>query len=435
MELSNGHYVVSSPFWDNGAVVDAGAVTWRNGTGSSGGLVSASNSLVGSSANDKVGNYGTCNYGGTALSNGHYVVRSSEWDNGGTTDAGAVTWRDGNSGSGAVVGAGNSLIGSSALDRVGCGGVTALSNGHYVVSSPHWSNGATASVGAATWRNGTSGSGAAVAAGNSLIGSSANDRVGAGSGMGVIALSNGHYVVASPYWNNGATQDVGAVTWRNGSSASSGLVSAANSLVGSTQFDYVGFGYFSPQGNGNYITGHVGWDNGAIVDAGAITLGFGTGGTTGAITATNSVRGTIANAGNSLRPVYDALRAQLIVARPASNIVSLLRPGAVTSISIVLDTPDPSDPGEIVTFVTTLAAAPAPSSGSVRIEANTGETCTDNTPTITGANTSEFSCQIQFATLGIRSVRAEFLGTNSHGYSLSGPESHSVAPLFADGFE
>lgn len=435
MELSNDHYVVSSPFWDNGAVVDAGAVTWRNGNTSSSGLVSASNSLVGSSANDKVGNYGPCNYGGMALTNGHYVVRSSEWDNGGMADVGAVTWRNGSSGSGAVVSAGNSLIGGSALDHVGCGGVTALRNGHYVVSSPYWSNAAISSVGAATWRNGTDGSGATVGPGNSLIGSNANDRVGSGAGIGVIALTNGHYVVASPYWNNGATLDVGAVTWRNGNSASNGLISTANSLIGTNPFDYVGFGHFSPQGNGNFIASHVGWDLGAIVDAGAMTLGFANGGTTGAVTASNSVRGTVANAGNSMRYVYDALRAQLIVGRPASNIVSLLRPGAVTSVSIVLDTPDPSDPGEVVTFVTTLAASPAPSTGSVRIEASTGEVCTDNTPTITGANTAEFSCQIPFATLGARSVRAEFLGTNSHGYSLSGAEPHGVAAVFANGFE
>ena len=53
--LSNGNYVVRSPDWDNGAVTDAGAVTWGNGTTGITGAVSAANSLVGSTADDQVG--------------------------------------------------------------------------------------------------------------------------------------------------------------------------------------------------------------------------------------------------------------------------------------------------------------------------------------------------------------------------------------------
>jgi hypothetical protein len=68
-------------------VVDAGAVTWENGIGGITGVVSALNSLVGTTASDQVG------YGGvTALSNGNYVVRSPAWDNGPVVSAGAVTW-------------------------------------------------------------------------------------------------------------------------------------------------------------------------------------------------------------------------------------------------------------------------------------------------------------------------------------------------------
>ena len=36
-------------------------------------------------------------------------------------------------------------------------GVTALTNGNYVVSSPGWTNGAAASAGAVTWGSGTAG--------------------------------------------------------------------------------------------------------------------------------------------------------------------------------------------------------------------------------------------------------------------------------------
>jgi hypothetical protein len=30
--MSNNHYVVHSPNWDNGGMVNAGALTWANGT-------------------------------------------------------------------------------------------------------------------------------------------------------------------------------------------------------------------------------------------------------------------------------------------------------------------------------------------------------------------------------------------------------------------
>ena len=53
--LSNGNYVVSSPDWTNGAAAGAGAVTWGSGTAGVSGPVSATNSLVGSTANDPVG--------------------------------------------------------------------------------------------------------------------------------------------------------------------------------------------------------------------------------------------------------------------------------------------------------------------------------------------------------------------------------------------
>jgi hypothetical protein len=429
--LSNGHYVVHSPLWDNGSVIDAGAATWRDGMSASGTVVSASNSLVGSSANDYVGVV-------YALSNGHYVVASASWDNGAVNNAGAVTWRDGNSGNGAVVGTSNSLVGSSPNDRVGWSGATALSNGFYVVNSPYWDNAGISDVGAVTWRNGSSGSaGAVVSTSNSLRGSTANDFLGWG---GSDALSNGHYVVSSRYWHSGTLVAAGAATWRNGTASSSGTVTASNSLVGGTMNDNVSdSGYdingVAAQSNGNYVVWSRTWDNSAIVDAGAISVGFGNGTASGLITAANSVRGTLANEGITMNYAYDVLRAQLIVGRPASNIVSLLRPGATTSASIVLDTPDPSDPGEVVTFVITVVASPAPSIGTVRVAADSGETCTDNAPTTTGANTVEFSCQIQFATVGARSVRAEFLGTNSHGYSGSGVELHNVAVLFANEFE
>jgi Repeat of unknown function (DUF5650) len=190
--LSNGNYVVSSGSWNNGAAASAGAVTWGSGTAGVSGPVSATNSLVGSSANDEVGNEGV-----TALSNGNYVVNSPTWDNGAATDMGAITWGSGTAGVTGPVSATNSLVGSAANDFVGGGGVTALSDGNYVVSSPNWNDGATASAGAVTWGSGTAGVSGIISTMNSAIGPVAN------SGLGTVVLDNVNGTFISPFVTDG----------------------------------------------------------------------------------------------------------------------------------------------------------------------------------------------------------------------------------------
>jgi hypothetical protein len=286
--LTNGNYVVRSPSWYNGAVYDAGAVTWGNGTTGISGVVSASNSLVGSKASDYVGIGGV-----TALTNGNYVVSSSNWDNGAIVNAGAVTWGNGTTGISGVVSASNSLVGSTASDYVGDVGVTAMTNGNYVVRSSSWDNGAVADVGAVIWCNGTTGISGVVSASNSLVGTKANNQVGSN---GVTALTNGNYVVVSSSdWANGATGRAGAVTWGNGSTGISGVVSAANSLVGSTASDQVGSSGVTALTNGNYVVRSSNWDNGAIVNAGAVTWGNGTTGISGVVSASNSQIGGVSS--------------------------------------------------------------------------------------------------------------------------------------------
>ncbi len=95
------------------------------------GFVSALNSLVGSKTSDQVGRV-------IALSNGNYLALSPNWDNGTVVDAGAVTWGNGTSGITGVISISNSLVGSSAGDRVGYSGVATLSNSNYVVGSKYW---------------------------------------------------------------------------------------------------------------------------------------------------------------------------------------------------------------------------------------------------------------------------------------------------------
>src|SRR5215471_10214519 len=111
--------------------------------------------------------------------------------------------------------------------------IVPLSTGNVVITSPLDDAGGT-DAGAVYLFNGATG-----ALISTLRGSSANDNVG---GWGVTALTNGNFVVVSADWNNGAIMEAGAVTWGSGTTGVSGQVSAANSLVGTTAFDHVGDG-------------------------------------------------------------------------------------------------------------------------------------------------------------------------------------------------
>src|SRR5262249_15556383 len=129
--------------WNNGAATQAGAATLINGsngnivaTGTPGGTVSATNSLVGTSANDLVGSGFALPLGG-----GAYLVFSPNWtNNGAAPGAGAVTFGSATGVVGAVS-ATNSLVGSTAGDQVGSFGAQILNNGNYLVFSPNWNNG------------------------------------------------------------------------------------------------------------------------------------------------------------------------------------------------------------------------------------------------------------------------------------------------------
>ena len=296
--LTNGNYVVDSPNWDNPspAKIDVGAVTWCSATTGCNGAVSAANSLIGGTASDFVGGYG----GVTALTNGNYVVSSLLWSNpsGSISSVGAVTWGNGAGGTVGLVLSTNSLIGGTANDQVGFGaGVTALTNGNYVVKSPLWDNpsGSKIDTGAATWGNGMGGTVGLVTSANSLIGGTTNDLVG----LGVTALTNGNYVVSSFLWSNpsGPISSVGAVTWGNGTTGITGLVTSSNSLIGGTAYDQVGGGGVTALTNDNYVVGSNTWDNPspAKINVGAVTWGNGLGGTVGLVTSANSLIGGTAS--------------------------------------------------------------------------------------------------------------------------------------------
>ncbi|MBK6725736.1 MAG: hypothetical protein IPG63_00520 [Xanthomonadales bacterium] len=277
-KLVSGGAVAQTQSWNNGAAVDAGAATWINPGAPTIGEVSALNSLVGSTTNDRVSNSGV-----TALANGNYVVASMNWNAPGASSAGAATWGDGMSGTTGVVSASNSLIGSTAYDNVGYN-VVPLSNGHYVASSSFWDHAGLVDAGAVTWCDGFVGAAGPVNMSNSLVGGAMHDGVGS-----VQALPNGNYVVDSGGWANGASADAGAVTWGNGLGGTSGLVSSANSFVGANSESIAG--RVRLLSGGAYAIVSYNWDDGARQDVGAVRWSDGLAAITGTHSSTVSLLG------------------------------------------------------------------------------------------------------------------------------------------------
>ncbi len=318
--LPNGNFLIISRNWDNGTTPDAGALTWGNGLTGISGFVSSTNSLVGSSTNDLI------ILDVVILMNGNYAVRCYNWDNGSNADAGAVTWGSAATGVSGPIGSANSLIGSTASDQVGIGGIVPLSNGNYVVASTNWDNGSLMNVGAATWCSGTSPTTGPITASNSLIGTQQFDIVG----TEIVALTNGNYVVVSSGWDNGPVANVGAATWGSGTAGVVGYISTSNSLIGTLANDLVGSGGITALTSGNYVVSSPSWDNTSIVDAGAATWGSGTTGVTGQITSANSLVGTTANDRIGSYDVTMLSNGHYVVVSPNWSQPSLTSVGAVT---------------------------------------------------------------------------------------------------------
>ncbi|MBL9115143.1 MAG: hypothetical protein JNJ83_09045 [Verrucomicrobiaceae bacterium] len=285
--LTNGNYVVSTPFCDNGATLDTGAVTWGDGVAGITGTISTAKSLMGSSANDSVGTV-------RALKNGNYVVISQNWSqpSPAIAFAGAVTFCNGTTGLSGTISAGNSLIGTSAFDRVGAGGLE-LANGNYLVLSRFFDQVAPikADVGAITWCSGTAGVKGPVSATNSLIGQTASDLLGDSLPL---VLTNGNYVVLAPEWDHDGVVDAGAAMWCNGSSGEVGTLLGDRALVGQSTNDRVGADGV-PLTNGNYVVVSDSWSNPAtsVSDVGAVTFGNGKTGIRGAVSQGNSLVGKL----------------------------------------------------------------------------------------------------------------------------------------------
>lgn len=345
--LSNGNYVVTTYSWDYGVGVgvNAGAVTWADGTKGVKGTVSSTNSMTGINDGDGVGSGGI-----VVLPNGNYLVKSPSWHEGAAANVGAVTLMNGNQPAAGNVSAINSLTGAYAENQFGSGGVTVLTNGNYVVltngtyqsgnlhpCSATWGSEGGGTVGhidvsnslitqsitsgpglcnvtplangnyavsdiygvggrgAVILGSGTSGISGTMSSVNSLIGpSTLYTQVGSG---GVFALPNGNYVVCSPLWfaDLAGPNNLGAATWGDGVLGTAGEVGPGNSVVGLVDGDSICSGGVSVLNNGNYLVRSPHWNNGATANAGAVTWVFGGASTSGIVTNLNSLVGTTSN--------------------------------------------------------------------------------------------------------------------------------------------
>lgn len=250
--LPNGDYLIVDPGYDlpgSPPVPDVGAVYYHQaGTGQVLGM------FTGSQANDQVGNGGI-----TMVGSPGFLIRSPQWDNGPAADAGAVTYGNVYAGLiGGVVSASNSFVGSTSGDQIGSGFITVFGGSdaaRALIYSPQWDNGGAVDAGAFTVVvPGTGPIAGVVSAGNSLVGSSTGDQIGSGGvfpitvNIGGVSTVHG-FIAQSPLWDHGPAMNAGAVTVIGGLTGpmTASLVSAANSMVGSHPGDQIGSGGFSPR--------------------------------------------------------------------------------------------------------------------------------------------------------------------------------------------
>ena len=243
--LANRNIVVVDPDYSCGGKSKIGVVYLLTPDGT---VVSM---LTGRLPLDRVGSGGIA-----VLANGNFVVKSPSWACSTTeVGCGAATWVSGSLGRSGQVDASNSLVGSG-YDVVGRD-VTPLRDGSYLVRGDGWSVRG-GQVGTLTLGNGSSGSVGTVSAANSWAGNFSGDLIG----DFVVELPGGDIVVASPKWAGGA----GAVTQIARANLSSGVITAANSLVGGAVGDNVGSGppdiggaAITVLSNGNYVVCSPSW--------------------------------------------------------------------------------------------------------------------------------------------------------------------------------
>jgi filamentous hemagglutinin family protein len=215
--LTSDLTVFRSNTWNN-----VGAFTWidTSATGSlpASGIVSASNSLIGTAAGD---------FGSSNLNTQSGRIQLIAPNYGGGKGAVASLPASGMTG---TLNSTNALVGSGVNDHIGSGGTASLS-GKTLILSPQWSS----NTGAITVVDFSAVVSGTVGLSNSLIGNAPGDQVGGGYSGSVLGFGTGHVLVTTPNWNGGR----GAYTLLNSvNDIANTTVTAANSLTGITTSDF-----------------------------------------------------------------------------------------------------------------------------------------------------------------------------------------------------
>ncbi len=278
-----GSLYVASPLWDRGLAENAGALTPLPNSLPVVGPVSEMNSLVGTSANDAVGTNPPINLG-----DGRIALGTRTWTNGGAARAGAVTIIDPDQALIGPITASNSLVGSSVDDQIST--VRSLGNGDLVVISPDWDRGSVTNAGAVTLIRGPTGLTGHINESNSYVGS----HIGDGLGLFVHPLVTGDFLIAAPRRTISGQTSAGSVTHGSLQNGIVGEFDPLRSLWGSQANDQVGSQIFS-LASGNALVGSSNWANGSVTRAGAITFYPASGSVSGPVGVHNSIVGNSQN--------------------------------------------------------------------------------------------------------------------------------------------
>ena len=253
--LTNNNYVVASSTDNIGGIGNAGSVRLVDANG-----IPMGTPLVGDNTDDQLGSGGI-----TALANGNYVIASPLDDFDiiidVVVDAGSVHLFDGDDGTPI----GDPVIGNFNEDQMGIGGVTALANSNFVVTSYLDNVGGTLNAGSVILKNGTNGDLI-----DGIEGTINEDQVGRGGVTALINNASFNFVVVSHFEDIGVNQDAGSVRLVNGVNG----VTIGTPLVGDNVSDMLGSGGITALANGNYVIASPGDDDADTGngDAGSVRL-------------------------------------------------------------------------------------------------------------------------------------------------------------------
>lgn len=246
LTLANGNFVAAAYQDDVDGVVDAGSLALFDGSTAE--QIGAT--LAGDNANDQISSGGI-----RELPSGNFLVLSKFDDVSGVSDAGSVMLING--ASGALI---NTIAGNDSGDALSSEGITILANQNFVISSSADDNGGLSDVGSVMLVNGATG-----VVIDTLYGEDANDQYG---NEKPLALKNGNYVVPASLDVVGGNSLAGSVRLLNGETGA--LIGAVTE--GDRNSDSIGLGGAVELSNGNYVVGSAAEDQSPFNNEGSVRL-------------------------------------------------------------------------------------------------------------------------------------------------------------------